>query len=196
MECYIAYQLERLIIPVVVNWAADQAIPMSQDVLPNSPFLQNLNAQYEPFARASVSGWSEKRWMLSRLLGDNFSTGSNLQGRRWVRYTQYAYDGFYGCATFAFADGDYGIGDTCAQIAHAMDGVDRIWDQLTAPGDNSDGIVQGQSQSYPNNSPGGQAPFRYIIHDSDSHVGETRSGRTQTQLRQVLPAAPFNVPVR
>src|SRR4051812_43261319 len=175
--------------------AADQAIPRSQDDLPGSAFFQTLNAQYEPFGRASISGWSQKRWMLSRLLGDNFSTGSNLQGRLWVRYTQYVYDGFYGCAVFAFADGDNGPGAFCAQVAHAMDGVDHLWDQLTAPGDNSDGIVQGQSQNYPN-SPGAQPPSHYFIHDSDSHVGETISGRTQTQLRSALSAAPFNVPIR
>ena len=62
---------------------------------------------------------------------------------------QYAYDGFAGCALFAYLDGDFGVGQVCRYIYQAMDGVDGTWDRFTAPGDNSDGIVQGQSQGTP-----------------------------------------------
>ncbi len=61
-----------------------------------------------------------------------------------------------------------------------MDDLDRLWDRLTAPGDRSDGIVQGASQVYPN------ATRQYPINRGDSHVGENKSNLTRDQLRNAF----------
>lgn len=78
----------------------------------------------------------------------------------------------------------------CGYIAGSMDAIDRGWDEITAPGESSDGLVQGSSQIYP------FASRQYPIHDADSHVGETRSDKVRPVLFDALDEDFFLVPVQ
>ncbi len=68
----------------------------------------------------------------------------------------------------------------CGKAHRALDITDRWWDNLTAPGMRSDGIVQGPSQVYPN------ALEQRPVNAGDSHVGEVKSPETRRELNYLL----------
>ena len=161
----------------------DAAIPVSGDMQLHSYFIDaQLNATYESFQRAGIQSYANKRWMLMRLLGDNYNyPESRYGGRNWVRATQWVYDGFRTCEVGSFFFGDWQVAKECGYIANRMEDVDGLWDRLTADGDDSDGIVQGSSQIYPN-TPGTFVPRQYTIFGGDSHLGETSSDKTRDMI--------------
>jgi pimeloyl-ACP methyl ester carboxylesterase len=178
--CAIADFLANFSFPVV-NWALDSAIPASTDDKPGSVYLNNLNANAENFVRVGIEGHANKRWVLMRLGGDFISNPDDLFGGRNIALaTQVAYIGFRTCEFLALLYGFFDIAAFCGGIADTMDAIDRFWDKLTAPGDSSDGIVQGASQHYPN------ATASYVISGADSHVGATRSDKTRDRLINAL----------
>ena len=181
--CYIADQLIHNIVATVVNYAVDQAIPVSADLTLHSNFIDaQLNSAYEPFPRAGIQSYADKRWMLMRLMGDNLNyPESTLGGRNWARVTQWVFDGFRSCQIASVFFGDWQVSQECGYIANRMEDVDGLWDRLTADGDDSDGVVQGSSQIYPN-TPGAFVPQQYTIPGGDSHLGETSSNLTRDQI--------------
>jgi hypothetical protein len=194
--CWIADQLIRRVVSTAVNYAADAAIPVSNDLRLHSAFVDNtLNPNFETFRRAGLQSYARKRWVLMRLLGDNIAyPDGSTGGRAMVRYTQWGYDGFRTCEYVAIFFGDFNVSHECGYIADRMNDVDVFWDRLTAPGDYSDGIVQGASQVYPA-TPGSSPPQQYPINDGDSHLGETSSDKTKLRLTNAL-SGQFNVPIR
>lgn len=70
--CWIADQIVGAAIPVVTRYALDQTVPASGDLRPGSPFIHQLNGGPEPFTRVGIQSYADKRFVLMRLLGDNF----------------------------------------------------------------------------------------------------------------------------
>jgi hypothetical protein len=123
-----------------------------------------------------------------RILGDfKNNPEDGFGGRNAVRYTKWAYNGFWACGVVSVFVARPGWAAWCIARARNLDDLDRFYDRLTAPGDRSDGIVQGSSQVYPN------ATRQYPIPGGDSHVGENKSNLTRDQLRNTF-ITEFGVP--
>ncbi len=76
--------------------------------------------------------------------------------------------------------GQFWLTKTCGFAHRGMDALDRGYDNFTAPGMQSDGIVHGPSQVYPN------AFEQFPISGGDSHVGEGKSNHTRDRLNFIL----------
>ena len=63
------------------------------------------------------------------------------------------------------------VATACGLSAAHLKGFDLVFKRLTVGNDHGDGIVPVHSQRYPNLDSGGQ----FLVVDSDSHLGETRS---------------------
>ena len=178
--CFIAFSVAGLSFPVV-NFAFDAAIPSSGDLIPGSQYLLNLNSNTENFIRVGIEGHSNKRWVLMRLGGDLFCNPEDAcGGRAFASYTQFAYDFFIVEEVIALFDGDFESAIFIQNILDDMDNIDSFWNDLTADGDSTDGIVQGTSQAYIG------ATARYTIGKADSHVGATKSDKVRDVLQNAL----------
>jgi pimeloyl-ACP methyl ester carboxylesterase len=181
--CWLAWFFTNYSIPRVVDWSIDATAPMINDVQPRgaSAFLNQLNATPEGFPRAGVEDWSKKRFILARLGGDALCgpTNRGCGGRTLARYALWTYDGFRVCQIYASLTLRLSTARWCGNIAHSMDVIDGAYDRVSAPGEASDGIVQGTSQTYPRTA-------RYIVQDADSHPGETKSDRTKGSISDAL----------
>jgi hypothetical protein len=156
---------------------------MINDVQPRgaSAFLNELNATPEGFPRAGVEDWTRKRFMLARIGGDAWCgpTHSGCGGRTLARFAVYTYDGFRICQLYASFFLRISTARWCGYVADSMDRMDGAYDRVSAPGEASDGIVQGTSQVYPRAA-------RHLVRDADSHIGETRSDRTKDGISIAL----------
>jgi hypothetical protein len=154
---------------------------MAQDVLPGSPFLNNMNSAAEPFTRASIEDYTPQRWLLVRLASDAFcNPEASCGGRHNVDATRYVYSGFVACWISASIYGYYEAAYWCGNIAGSMDAVDYGFRRLASGTEGSDGVVRNSAQRYPN-------PTRILpINGADSHVGETESDKVRAQLRTTL----------
>ncbi len=190
VSCWIGDQITGKVIGVATQYALDQSAPAASDLRPGSAFLNQLNAPYEPFTRVGIQSYSKKRFVWMRLAGDLVANPEDtFGGRGLAKYTQWAYDGFWGCGVVSIFVLRPGWASWCISRARALDDTDRFWDRLTAPGDRTDGIVQGSSQLYPN------ATRQYPISKGDSHLGENKSDLTRGVLRTTLDTE-FRVPRR
>jgi pimeloyl-ACP methyl ester carboxylesterase len=211
VPCDFAYIFGDAAIVGLVSYGESTAVPATADLAYGSPFTTTLNAAKETFPRVGISGYSDQRWLLFRLVGDLACNPDDACGGRAVAtYTEYLYDGLtaLGVLDALIADEYYSEGDDddgdqyefesqlCFQAVGDMDNIDDFWDGLVstnpltgAQDPTSDGIVQGSSQTYPN-----ATTANYIINGADSHVGATRSPYVRTALDQVL-AQQFFAPV-
>lgn len=127
-----------------------------------------------------------------RLVGDvvgGCDAAGYCQGRAYANRMEVAYKAISGCSFFAsFLQRLIGIGAACGAIRNVMKGMDTGYDHLIANKGDNDAIVPVISQHYPNNA-GTYPAQRFLIHDGDSHIGETRSKWTRDALvNQALPA--------
>jgi pimeloyl-ACP methyl ester carboxylesterase len=211
LACDLAFVAGDAAIAGLVSFGFSTAVPASADLAYLSPYTTNLNAVAETFPRVGISGYSDQRWLLFRLIGDLACNPDDACGGRAVAtYTEYVYDGLtaLGILDALIADEYYSEGDDddgdfyefqsqlCFQAVNDFDNIDDFWDSLvttdpiTGQQDStSDGIVQGTSQTYPH-----ATTANYIISGADSHVGATRSSYVRTALDQVL-AQQFFTPI-
>jgi hypothetical protein len=173
-----------------VDWAADQTVPVTGDIELQSAFIQSLNATEAAnppaFQRAAVQSFPSKRFMPARLVGDALCSplSPSCNGVRAVFYTSAAYKGLVGCATAFTLFGHPKTAAYCAKAVAWINATDRMWNEYTAGGEGSDGIVQSSSQLYP-----GVPMSRQFTASGDlapSHVGETRYALTYRQIKFAL----------
>lgn len=188
--CWLGDQVATRAVGAVTRFTFDQAVPASSDLRPASPYTVQLNSTYEPFTRVGIQSYADKRFVLMRVMGDFSSNPEDgFGGRNLVRYTKWAYNGFWACGVVSIFVVRPGWAAWCIARARNMDDLDRFYDRLTAPGDRTDGIVQGSSQVYPN------ATRQYPIPFGDSHVGENKSNFTRDMLRATFDSE-YSVPRR
>ena len=164
------------------------------DLRPGSSFLTSLNMQPEPFQRVAIASHAEKRWVLARLYGDMTSTCASddqtCNGQHWVDRAEQGYAAARACEAIFLYITTEPIGWACAEVADGMDQMDQAWDRFTAPGEATDGIVPGASQSGWALS----ADRRFVLPSGNSHVGETKDPRiyqaVQTALARYFGMAP------
>src|SRR5208282_4746060 len=173
----------------IVNWAFDTAVPATGDLVPGSPYLNNLNNNSEPFTRVGIAGHSNKRWVLMRWGGDHVCNPEDglCGGRAVASYTQFAYDFVLAEAYLALACGDIEDYFYWIQIANDMDSIDSFWNNISAGPYNTDAVVKGPSQAYAG------ATANYVISNADSHAAVTKSDKDRSELEQVLDNQ-FHVP--
>lgn len=75
-----------------------------------------------------------------------------------------------------------------ARFVYQMDRTDHWWNSITAGDDESDGIVEGNSQVYPNSGSGtSTAPLlNFEAATATSHTGETNNMRSYVEIEEVL----------
>jgi hypothetical protein len=124
-----------------------------------------------------------------RVGGDLFCNPEDAcGGRAFAFYTQGAYIFWQVELIIALLDGDIESALLISRIIRDTDNIDSFWNDLTADGDSTDGVVQGSSQAYIG------ATARYIINKADSHAGSTKSDKVRTQLENAL-SLQFQVPL-
>lgn len=177
VTCHIASYVTQRVLDGWLTGMMNAFAPATVDLQPGSPSLNYLNSQPEGFARFGIQHYPKKRWMPMRILGD---MGDEVKGPEWVRYTEWAYQGLRVCNYASIFFGQFWLTQACGTAHRTMDSVDRWYDHFTAPGMQSDGIVHGPSQVYPNGME--QRP----IPGGESHVGETKSLKTRQELNYLL----------
>ncbi len=174
----------------LVDLAFDAALPVTQDEIPGSPFVQTLNATPESFVRVGVENVANSRWVEFRFLGDLFcNPEAGCGGRAWASYTGAAYAGFRTCTVVATLWGRPDIAAVCNEISGAMDAIDDFWNRLYSNNQGGDGFVDFPGQIYAG------AQLRRTISSADSHVGVTKSDKTRDAVAQILDSQ-FQVPRR
>jgi pimeloyl-ACP methyl ester carboxylesterase len=153
--------------------------PFYEDDVPYSPFLIRTNSFSESFSRVGIQTHTPKRWVAWRILRtpDNCTPESYCGERAVARRTQEAYDRHRHYARFWYRPWQ---SIPAAASMLVMNGLDAIWNGLTAPGLTSDGFIHGPGQVYPN------AQRNQLIRNGDSHVGTTRSPLVWEELRAAL----------
>jgi pimeloyl-ACP methyl ester carboxylesterase len=180
-SCHIKNFITQRLIDAFLTGIMNATVPATQDLQPGSQSLNHLNSQQEGFARYGIQHYAKKRWMPARLAGDLYRNPEDTWGgRNTVRYTEWAYQGLRVCNYASVFFGQFWLTSTCGHAHRGMDALDRGWDQISAPGMQSDGIVHGPSQVYPNGME------QFPIHNGDSHVGEGKSNHTKDRLDFLL----------
>jgi hypothetical protein len=152
------------------------------EMTPHNPYYTNLNAGSEPFARAAVINQAWDKWTAWRIYGDWTCQVmySECDGRHVVATVDKTYHRYLKCAVIGgifsfFIPGAGSVAAACALSATSLKSWDLIYKRLSVGNDHGDGVVAVHSQRYPNLDEGGQ----FLVLDSFSHLGETRSN-TQT----------------
>lgn len=164
------------------------------DLVPNSSALQEVNSETENFPRYGIQHYIDKRWAFMRLAGDARSEGG---GVAFVTYTNLAYFGAAGGSVLTFFLGWWGASAFLARFVYQMDRTDHWWNAITAGDGESDGIVEGYSQVYPNSGSGTSTAelLNFEAATATSHTGETNNMRSYVEIEAVLRTR-FGVPER
>ncbi|HYK10707.1 MAG TPA: alpha/beta fold hydrolase [Gemmatimonadales bacterium] len=180
--CAVAYFVASVGVSAAVEFAANALVPANIDLQPGSAFTTALNTATETFPRVGIESYSPKRWVLARLGGDSqcFPENPTCGGRAWAKYANDAYWGARLLQILGAMVGNETIYDVGTRIVDVMDYIDYQWDWWTAPGDQTDGVVQGRSQVYP------RATANLSIPGGDSHDGEPNSDKTRTKIEQAF----------
>jgi pimeloyl-ACP methyl ester carboxylesterase len=178
----------------LVTW--DLAMPAFRDLYPGSSFLSTLNNSADPaVTRVGIVSHSNPRFVLLRVLGDA-NPACNPQdwcgGRAWYTTGQVVYYSAIGSlvldAVFSWLDPELVFDASISiDVILVMDGADLAWKVVTAAPGDTDGVVPGYSQTYPN------ASATYTIANADSHLGNLKSTYVRDTLEDVL-AQQFAIP--
>lgn len=169
------------------------------EMTPHNPYYSNLNAGYEPFPKAAVIDQAWDKWTPFRVYGDATCTVlySQCDGRHVVAYVDKTYHRFLKCAViggiFSFVlPAARPVATACALSAARLKGFDLLYKRITVGNDHGDGVVAVHSQRYPNLDAGGQ----FLVLDSDSHVGVTRSTKQTGPAIASALSTRLNVPIQ
>lgn len=204
--------------PDVVQYAQEQTIGATQDLVPGSHYLTNLNTQPENFVRVGIIGdadnagpLSGNTWLLERVVADfiNGQAGGTPSGpaggQAFAVYTEIFYGGVLSAEIYYFTqslwdcsdDNDDDYYDNCDLDLGLMEYYQRILDDLDHYDTLYDNVVEGNDtsdaivQSASQNYAGATA--NYPIHGADTHIAATKSLFVRSALDQTL-ARQFFVP--
>jgi triacylglycerol esterase/lipase EstA (alpha/beta hydrolase family) len=192
--------------PVVADvWYSTN--PDMQDMIPNSTFLNGLNAYAESFKRAGIVSYTPLRWDETRILDNALFLGTvgcypetGCGERDIAAITDGVYNEVVGLFVFCIFEeifdpdnADYWASEAFyfLEILVGMDVVDGFWNIIVSGLQPSDGLVPTSSQSYPSSS-----AVQYPIYGADSHTGATTSTYVHATLDQVLGGSQFQVPTQ
>jgi pimeloyl-ACP methyl ester carboxylesterase len=179
-----------------MNTQFDASYESSNDLLPGSSALQNLNARNEPFLRAGITNNVQGRFKWARLVGD-FTEGPSEVGlgRSLQSKISSVFLNLRHCSHMWWLGPAAGF---CKLIyLHVLLFDETFQHYIDPQNSGSDGVVTDPSQTYPNTptSSGQGAPLNFTIADGESHVGALKSTVVRDIiLQRAFPA--FNVPAR
>ncbi len=173
------------LVPNVVNYAFDQAAPMSRDVMPGSAFTSLLNATPEPFLRYSVEVESQGAWKFVRMLGDwKCNPEDRCSGDHLQNTMESVYDVLRYCGSNELAKAlKPALAERCRSVRWSLNNLNSLYERLTAPGDASDGLVPAKSQAYPGLPLGDRELMKNA---KESHVGELKSPSVRDRVTRVM----------
>jgi pimeloyl-ACP methyl ester carboxylesterase len=172
-------------LPKIVNYAFDAAIPMSAQVRPGSIFTQTLNNRPESFMRYAVVVESQGAWKFIRLLGDwKCNPEDRCSGNHLQNIMESVYDVLRYCGSNELSKLiNSSVAERCRNVRWALNDLNNLYERLTAPGDNSDGVVPAKSQTYPRVQPENIVRLRNA---KESHVGELKSATVREVISPVI----------
>jgi hypothetical protein len=164
---------------------ASSAAPVLQEMGTNAPFHNTINGRGDAsYLVAGVQNRVWDKWSLWRLFADNRGCPQGFfdcdnYSRMFVTDIDKKYHHFLKCAVVS---GLFGIiwpgarqtARGCATNAAILRVTDEAYKRLSVGSGHGDAVVPEFSQMYP----GAPANLQFLVGDSDSHVGETRSRRT------------------
>ena len=164
---------------------ASAAYPVLQEMGTDAAFHNTINGRGDAAYRvAGVQNRAWDRWTMWRLLADfqrcpEGYIECDAYSRTYVNAIDKNYHHFIKCAVVS---GLFGIifpgarqaAVVCAKNAAFLRVSDAAYKRLTVGSGHGDGVVPEFSQMYPGASP----LLQFLVDDSDSHLGETRSRRT------------------
>lgn len=174
----VAGQVALALAPVL----ASAAFPVLQEMGTNAPFHNTINARGDATYRvAGVQNRVWDRWTMWRLLADyqrcpDGYVACDDYSRNYVNAVDKNYHHFINCAIVSGILGIVWPGSrraaaACAKNAAWLKVADEGYKRLTVGNGHGDAVVPEFSQLYP----GAPANLQYLVDDSDSHLGETRS---------------------
>jgi pimeloyl-ACP methyl ester carboxylesterase len=176
--------------------------PILEEMAPGAAFQSYINGRGNPTLVAGIRNTAWDRWTPMRLYGDKSHCGNSVidcgdaGGRSFVHSTDIAYHTAVKCAIVGGILGIFwspaaSTAFTCGSIAAGMRAIDNQYHAISVGNAHGDGIVPEWSQYFP----GAASNAQYWADDSDSHLGETSSGRyTGIKMKQALNEV-FSVPI-
>lgn len=185
----LAGQVAAALAPVL----ASGLYPVLQEMRTNSPFHGTINARGDAAYRvAGVQNRVWDRWSAWRLLADYQQCAEGYIlcdefSRNYVTSVDKNYHHFIKCAVVS---GIFGIvfpgsrraAVACAKNAAWLRGADFAYKRLSVGSYHGDAVVPEFSQMYP----GAPPVLQFLVDDSNSHVGETRSRLTANGVLRAL----------
>jgi hypothetical protein len=184
--------------PILVH----HANPILDQMVTGSAFQSEINSRGNAFPVAGIQNRAWDRWTEFRLWGDSRRCGNVVVdcgdggGRSYVQTADKSYHLFIKCAVvssmFGFVwPGAWRVARACGFGAAALRTVDLQYRALSVGNSHGDGIVPEWSQYFPGAAPNAQ----FLADDSDSHLGETSSGRyTGGRITEAMRST-FGVPL-
>jgi pimeloyl-ACP methyl ester carboxylesterase len=166
------------------------AVPVTQEMGTRAPFHATIDGRGDASYRvAGVQNRIWDRWTLWRLLADHqqcvpqFYSPCDDYSRRYVNAVDKTYHHYIDCAIVSgllgiFWHPSLAAAAGCAKNAGALRALDYAYKRMSVANDHGDAVVPEHSQIFP----GAPALFQYLVDDSDSHLGETKSRRTANGL--------------
>jgi pimeloyl-ACP methyl ester carboxylesterase len=166
------------------------------EMKPNSYFNMSLNHNpvENEFIRVGITSHAPQRFVFARMFGDaRCYPGYDCAGAGTQRRTERYYKHLVKSATWStilgigqlvsanpMASYSFATAIRDGTFAAVLRALDWIYRRVVSPGDDSDGIVPGKSQEYPNRN------WQYHIYNAESHVGSTASIEVLKRLRMAL----------
>ncbi|MEM6285988.1 MAG: hypothetical protein AAF845_02400 [Bacteroidota bacterium] len=147
------------------------------DLRPGSNAIRAVNGVTETFPRYGIQHYVDKRWSFARVGADALIVNG---GPYAVAVLDVTYWGAIGVTVGSVFFGNWGLAIRAGRFAYQLKSTDRWYNRITSYGDQSDGVVQGQSQVYP------RAIRNFQAVNPTSHTGETRTERSYVEVERVL----------
>jgi pimeloyl-ACP methyl ester carboxylesterase len=186
----IAREAVAIVGPIMIN----NVVPVVQEMNTDADFHQTINGRGDASYRiAGVYNRAWDRWTLWRLMADNQKCvpeplfPCDTYSRAMVTSVDRMYHGYLSCSIASGILGIFWPGARpaavgCAKNAAWLIAVDGAYKRLSVGSAHGDGVVPEHSQLYP----GAPANLQFLVDDSNSHIGETRSQRTADQVNRAI----------
>jgi pimeloyl-ACP methyl ester carboxylesterase len=174
----LATQVALALAPVL----ASSAFPVLQEMGTNAPFHGTINQRGDVgYIAAGVQNRIWDRWTMWRVLSDfqrcpDGYFDCDQYSRNYVNAVDKNYHHFIDCAVISgflgiFWPPSRSTAAGCAKNAAFLRVTDVAYKRLSVGSGHGDGVVPEFSQMYP----GAPATMQFLVDDTDSHLGETRS---------------------
>lgn len=157
--------------------------PAMRDLRPGSSAIAEVNNGEEGnLPRFGIQHTIRTRWAVAQVAGDFLASNSGERARAVVRdvHAIAVATAFIGGVASIFVPWVAPIAAAAAYVAVTLNVADLLWTRITVGNDQGDGVVQYQSQLYPD------ATFNYRALNPVSHTGEIDTKTSSLSISRVL----------